>query len=66
MLLLYQVRDQRDTGTSTDDEIFYGALQHELQPKGEYYDRRAEGARQLLAGTRPRGRDLGGTTPPTT
>ncbi|HEY3827685.1 MAG TPA: hypothetical protein VGL57_00685 [Solirubrobacteraceae bacterium] len=36
MLLLYQVRDQRNTGTSTDDEYFYGALQHELQPKGEY------------------------------
>jgi hypothetical protein len=36
MLLLYQVRDQRDTDTSTDDEYFYGALQHELQPKGEY------------------------------
>jgi hypothetical protein len=36
MLLLYQVRDQRNTDTSTDDEYFYGALQHELQPKGEY------------------------------
>jgi hypothetical protein len=36
MLLLYQVRDQRNPGTSSDDEYFYGALQHELQPKGEY------------------------------
>jgi hypothetical protein len=36
MFLLYQVRDQRGTGTSTDDEYFYGALQHELQPKGAF------------------------------
>jgi hypothetical protein len=36
MFMLYQVRDQQNTGTSTDDEEYYGALQHELQPKGEY------------------------------
>ena len=36
MLILYQVRDQQLSGTTTDDEAYYGALQHELQPKGEY------------------------------
>ncbi len=36
MFILYQVRDQQLTGASTDDEEYYGALQHELQPKGEY------------------------------
>ncbi len=36
ILMLYQVRDQRETGTSSDSEYFYGALGHELQPKGEY------------------------------
>jgi hypothetical protein len=36
IFMLYQVRDQRLTGTSSDSEYFYGALQHELQPKGEY------------------------------
>ncbi|MGH2853393.1 MAG: hypothetical protein ACRDLF_04280 [Solirubrobacteraceae bacterium] len=36
MLVLYQIRDQQPTGASTDDEMYYGALQHELQPKGEY------------------------------
>jgi hypothetical protein len=36
MFILYQVRDQQVSGASTDDELYYGALQHELQPKGEY------------------------------
>jgi hypothetical protein len=36
MFILYQVRDQEPTGTSTDSELYYGALQHELQPKGEF------------------------------
>jgi hypothetical protein len=36
IFMLYQVRDQRETGTSSDSEYFYGALGHELQPKGEY------------------------------
>jgi hypothetical protein len=36
MFMLYQIRDQRLTGASTDSEMYYGALQHELQPKGEY------------------------------
>jgi hypothetical protein len=36
MLILYQIRDQEPTGASTNDELYYGALQHELQPKGEY------------------------------
>jgi hypothetical protein len=36
LFLLYQVRDQRITGTSTEFEAYFGALQHELQPKGAY------------------------------
>jgi hypothetical protein len=36
MFILYQIRDQQPTGASSDDEMYYGALQHELQPKGEY------------------------------
>jgi hypothetical protein len=36
MLMLYQVRDQALTGASTDHELYFGALQHELQPKGAY------------------------------
>jgi hypothetical protein len=36
VFIVYQVRDQRTTGTSTDSEYFYGCLQHELQPKGEF------------------------------
>jgi hypothetical protein len=36
MFILYQVRDQASTGASGDGEMYYGALQHELQPKGEY------------------------------
>ncbi|HUN77931.1 MAG TPA: hypothetical protein VMU32_03340 [Solirubrobacteraceae bacterium] len=36
MFILYQVRDQADTGTSASSERYYGALQHELQPKGEF------------------------------
>ena len=33
---IYQVRDQRATGTATNCQDYYGALQHELQPKGAY------------------------------
>ncbi len=36
MLVLYQIRDQETPGASTNGEMYYGALQHELQPKGEY------------------------------
>jgi len=36
VFILYQVRDQHTTGTSTDSEYFYGCLQHELQTKGEF------------------------------
>jgi hypothetical protein len=36
MFLLYQVRDKVATGTSTEREEYFGALQHELQPKGAY------------------------------
>jgi hypothetical protein len=36
MLILYQIRDQESTGASSNDETYYGALQHQLQPKGEY------------------------------
>jgi hypothetical protein len=33
---LYQVRDQKLTGSSSDIEAYFGALQHELQPKGAF------------------------------
>lgn len=36
LFMLYQVRDQRLTGASTDIEGYFGALQHELQPKGAF------------------------------
>jgi hypothetical protein len=45
MFMLYQIRDQALTGVGTNDEMFYGALQHELQPKGEY----TAAAKALLA-----------------
>lgn len=35
-LLLYQIRDQRPSGESTDREYYFGAVQRELQPKGAY------------------------------
>jgi hypothetical protein len=36
MFMLYQIRDERNTGASTDSEYYYGVLQRELQPKGEF------------------------------
>jgi hypothetical protein len=33
---IYQVRDQQPTGVATNCQDYYGALQHELQPKGAY------------------------------
>jgi len=36
MFIFYQVRDQRPTGVTTDWQAYFGALQHELQPKGPY------------------------------
>jgi hypothetical protein len=36
MFLLYQIRDQQLTGASTEREAYFGALQHELQPKGAF------------------------------
>jgi hypothetical protein len=36
MFMLYQVRDQQVTGTSTEPEAYFGALQHQAQPKGAY------------------------------
>ncbi len=36
IFILYSVRDEAVTGTSTDREAYFGALQHELQPKGAY------------------------------
>jgi hypothetical protein len=36
MFMLYQVRDQASSGTSTDREAYFGALQQNLQPKGAY------------------------------
>jgi hypothetical protein len=34
--IFYQVRDQQRTGATTDWQAYFGALQHELQPKGAY------------------------------
>jgi hypothetical protein len=36
MFILYQVRDLESSGATIDSEDYYGALQYELQPKGEY------------------------------
>ncbi len=36
MFILYQVHDLAPSGTTIDSEDYYGALQQELQPKGEY------------------------------
>jgi hypothetical protein len=33
---IYQVRDQQPTGKTTNWQDYFGALQHELQPKGAY------------------------------
>ncbi len=33
---IYQVRDQQPTGQTTNWQDYFGALQHELQPKGAY------------------------------
>jgi hypothetical protein len=33
---IYQVRDQKPTGQTTNWQDYFGALQHELQPKGAY------------------------------
>jgi hypothetical protein len=47
MLLLYKIRDQRPSGTSTDLEDYFGALQSELQAKGPY----TAAVESLLAGS---------------
>jgi hypothetical protein len=36
LFMLYQVRDQQATGATNEREDYFGALQHELQPKGAY------------------------------
>jgi hypothetical protein len=36
LFTLYQVRDQKLTGSSSEMEGYFGALQHELQPKGAF------------------------------
>ncbi len=36
MFMLYQVRDQQVTGTSTEPEAYFGALQHQGQAKGAF------------------------------
>jgi hypothetical protein len=46
LFLFYQARDQKPSGTSTEREAYFGLLQHELQPKGEYTQR----AKEVLAG----------------
>jgi hypothetical protein len=45
MFILYQVRDLAPSSTTIDSEDYYGALQYELQPKGEY----TTAVEQLLA-----------------
>lgn len=45
LFMLYQVRDQQATGASDEREAYFGALQHELQPKGAY----TTAVQQLLA-----------------
>jgi hypothetical protein len=47
MFILYQVRDQGLTAAGTESEQYYGALQHELQPKGEY----TTATQEVLAGS---------------
>jgi hypothetical protein len=34
--MLYQVRDQENAGASNNMFMYFGLLQHELQPKGAY------------------------------
>jgi hypothetical protein len=46
MFVLYQVRDQEATGATTYNQAYYGAMQHELQPKGAY----TTAVEQMLAG----------------
>jgi hypothetical protein len=36
MLMLYQIRDQQRPGATNNREAYFGAVQHELQPKGAY------------------------------
>ena len=36
LFLIYQGRDQAATGTSTNREMYFGLVQHELQAKGAY------------------------------
>jgi hypothetical protein len=36
LFLLYQIRDQQPSGASNEREAYFGALQHEMQPKGAY------------------------------
>ncbi|HEX5852795.1 MAG TPA: hypothetical protein VFY36_06865 [Solirubrobacteraceae bacterium] len=36
MLTLYQIRDQQRPGATNNREAYFGAVQHELQPKGAY------------------------------
>lgn len=36
VFMVYQVRDQKATGASSEREAYFGALQHELQSKGAF------------------------------
>jgi hypothetical protein len=36
LLMLYQIRDQQRPGATNNREAYFGAVQHELQPKGAY------------------------------
>jgi hypothetical protein len=36
LFMVYQVRDQANTGGTNNREAYFGALQHELQPKGPF------------------------------
>lgn len=45
LFIFYQVRDQALTGANTNNQDYFGLLQHELQSKGAY----TEAAEELLA-----------------
>ncbi len=45
LFILYQVRDQAESGRSSEREAYFGLLQHELKAKGAY----TTAAEELLA-----------------
>ncbi len=45
MFMVYQIRDQQNSGTTAERESYFGIMQHEQQAKGAY----TEAAKELLA-----------------